>query len=100
MMRKLLVIAFAAFALAASSCGSSTSTNGSSAPPANTGATCSPAANKTLTANTLTIGTDNPAYYPYFAGGPGHDWSGKYNNDPYTGKGFENAVAYAVAAKM
>jgi polar amino acid transport system substrate-binding protein len=100
MMRKLLVIAFAAFALAASGCGSSSSSPGSSSPPASTGAACSPASNKTLTANTLTIGTDNPAYYPYFAGGPGHEWSGKYNNDPYTGKGFENAVAYAVAAKM
>jgi polar amino acid transport system substrate-binding protein len=54
----------------------------------------------TLNAGQLTIGTDNPAYYPYFAGGPGHDWSGKYNNDPYTGKGFENAVAYAVASKL
>ena len=27
-------------------------------------------------------------------------WSGKYNNDPYTGKGFEAAVAYAVAEKL
>jgi polar amino acid transport system substrate-binding protein len=53
-----------------------------------------------LSAGTLTIGTDNPAYSPYFTGGPGHSWTGKYNNDPYTGKGFEDAVAYAVAKQM
>ena len=61
---------------------------------------CTPASLQTLTSGTLTIGTDNPAYSPYFTGGPGHAWSGKYNNDPYTGKGFEAAVAYAVAEKM
>jgi polar amino acid transport system substrate-binding protein len=55
---------------------------------------------KTLHPGQLTIGTDNPAYYPYFSGGPGHEWTGKYSNDPYTGKGFEAAVAYAVAAKL
>jgi polar amino acid transport system substrate-binding protein len=53
-----------------------------------------------LSPGTLTIGTDNPAYSPYFTGGPGHSWTGKYNNDPYTGKGFEDAVAYAVAKQM
>ena len=35
---------------------------------------------------TLTIGTDTPAYPPYFA-----------DDDPSNGKGFESAVAYAVA---
>ncbi len=48
----------------------------------------------------LTIGTDNPAYPPYFAGGEtdAHkDW--KFN-DPYTGKGFEDAVAYEVADRL
>jgi len=53
-----------------------------------------------LTPGTLTIGTDNPAYSPYFTGGPGHSWTGKFNNDPYTGKGFEAATAYAVAKQM
>lgn len=48
----------------------------------------------------LTIGTDNPAYPPYFAGGEtkeNPDW--KFN-DPYTGKGFEDAVAYEVAKQL
>jgi polar amino acid transport system substrate-binding protein len=48
---------------------------------------------------TLTIGTDNPAYPPYFGGTPakGSVWQ---VGDPASGKGFESAVAYAVASKM
>jgi len=43
--------------------------------------------NLTLVApGTLTIGTDSPAYPPYFA-----------DDDPTNGQGFESAVAYAVA---
>ena len=101
MINKLLAVAFVALAVAASGCGSSSSSS-SSTPPASSGgaADCSPASLQTLTSGKLTIGTDNPAYSPYFTGGPGHDWSGQYNNDPYTGKGFEDAVAYAVAEKM
>ncbi|NYJ03666.1 polar amino acid transport system substrate-binding protein [Nocardioides thalensis] len=38
---------------------------------------------------TLTIGTDSPAYEPWFV-----------DNDPTNGKGFESAVAYAVAEEM
>ena len=41
------------------------------------------------TAGTLTIGTDSPAYDPWFA-----------KNDPTNGEGFESAVAYAVAEKL
>lgn len=47
----------------------------------------------------LTIGTDNPAFPPWFSGGETdeHDW--KFN-DPYTGEGYEAAVAYAVAEAL
>jgi polar amino acid transport system substrate-binding protein len=47
----------------------------------------------------LTIGTDNPAFPPWFAGGSpkGSKWQ---INDPSTGKGFESAVAYAVAKRL
>ncbi|MER7760351.1 ABC transporter substrate-binding protein [Streptomyces sp. NPDC097619] len=38
---------------------------------------------------TLTIATDSPAYEPWFQ-----------DNDPSNGKGFESAVAYAVAEKL
>jgi polar amino acid transport system substrate-binding protein len=48
---------------------------------------------------TLTIGTDNPAYPPWFGGGTpaGSQWE---LNDPSTGEGFESAVAYAVAEEL
>ena len=41
------------------------------------------------TPGTLTVATDSPAYAPWFIG-----------NDPSNGKGFESAVAYAVAKQM
>jgi polar amino acid transport system substrate-binding protein len=46
---------------------------------------------------TLTIGTDNPAYPPWYGGNAGHGWK---ISDPYSGKGYESAVAYAVARKL
>lgn len=48
---------------------------------------------------TLTIGTDNPAYPPWFEGGEieGSLWK---INDPATGEGFESATAYAVAEQL
>ena len=42
-----------------------------------------------LTPGTLTVGTDSPAFEPWFS-----------NNDPTTGQGFESAVAYAVAKEL
>ena len=41
------------------------------------------------TSGQLTIGTDSPAYEPWFA-----------DNDPANGKGYESAVAYAVAEQL
>lgn len=42
-----------------------------------------------LTDGTLTIGTDSPAYDPWFS-----------KNDPTNGEGYESAVAYAVAEQL
>jgi len=62
---------------------------------------CAPENLATLTAGTLTIGADNPAYPPYFAhrtGGNTPPWEDSdYTGDPTTGEGFEGATAYAVA---
>jgi polar amino acid transport system substrate-binding protein len=55
------------------------------------------AACATVTDGRLTIGTDNPAYPPWFAGGSKSSWK---INDPSTGKGYESAVAYAIAKKL
>jgi polar amino acid transport system substrate-binding protein len=56
-------------------------------------------ADRVLNPGTLTIGTDNPAFPPWFAGGTKSGSSWKIN-DPSTGKGFESAVAYAVAKQL
>jgi polar amino acid transport system substrate-binding protein len=60
---------------------------------------CTKASLSLVQAGTLTVGTDNPAYPPWYGGGTpkGSFWK---INDPANGKGFEPAVAYAVAAKL
>jgi polar amino acid transport system substrate-binding protein len=45
----------------------------------------------------LTVGTDNPAYPPWFGGTPKSPWKVSY---PYSRQGFESAVAYAVAKQL
>jgi polar amino acid transport system substrate-binding protein len=57
-----------------------------SASPANT---CTPDQLNLKTPGQLTIGTDSPAYDPWFR-----------DNDPSNGKGYESAVAYAVAGQL
>jgi polar amino acid transport system substrate-binding protein len=52
----------------------------------------------TVSSGQLTIGTDNPAYPPWYAGG---SKTSKWKiNDPATGKGYESAVAYAIAKRL
>jgi len=50
---------------------------------------CTPDKLETKNANTLTVATDDPAFPPYFV-----------DNDPTNGKGFESAVAYAIADQL
>jgi polar amino acid transport system substrate-binding protein len=67
--------------------------------PAPTPDACAPA-NLTLhTAGKLTIGTDNPAYPPYFNPSSPNPAPWKLG-DPTNQQGFESAVAYAVAGKL
>jgi len=61
-------------------------------------AICDTASLPLVQSGTLTIGTDNPAFPPWFGGGE-HSKPWKFN-DPTTGKGYESAVAYAVARQM
>jgi polar amino acid transport system substrate-binding protein len=62
-------------------------------------AACDKASLELVKPGQLTIGTDNPAYPPWFGGGSpkGSQWK---INDPSTKKGFESAVAYAVAQQL
>jgi polar amino acid transport system substrate-binding protein len=56
-------------------------------PPA--AASCAPGTAPTRTPGTLTVGTDQPVYPPWFV-----------DDNPTTGQGFESAVAYAVAERL
>jgi polar amino acid transport system substrate-binding protein len=60
-------------------------------------ASCAAGDQNLVTDGQLTIGTDNPAFPPWFAGGSKSSWK---INDPATGKGYESAVAYAIARKL
>src|SRR6476661_3102937 len=81
------------FALAALAAGTSASGRTIAA-----AASCAKASLKTVNGGTLTVGTDNPAYPPWYAGGTNSSfWK---INDPATGKGFESATAYAVAKQL
>jgi polar amino acid transport system substrate-binding protein len=55
-------------------------------PPPDPAAACPPGGLATLTPGTLTVGTDQPVYPPWYV-----------DDDPTSGKGFESAVAYAIA---
>jgi polar amino acid transport system substrate-binding protein len=96
-MRKAMVVAIAAVALLAA-CGQPTrqQPGGRGSP---TAANCNKADLDLVQSGQLTIGTDNPAFPPWFAGGTpeGSPWE---INDPSTGEGFESAVAYAVAEEL
>ena len=89
-----LLGATALLAVAAAGCGvskkSSSSTNSS-------GSSCSKDSLNLVTSGKLTIGTDNPAYPPWFGGTPKKPWK---VSDPNSGEGFESAVAYAVAKQL
>ena len=50
---------------------------------------CTPESLDTYKDGVLTVGTDSPAYPPYFE-----------DDDPTNGRGFESAVAYAIAGEL
>jgi polar amino acid transport system substrate-binding protein len=68
-------------------CGSSTSSTSSSG--SASASACNPGSLKTQSKGELTVATDKPAYPPYFA-----------DDDPTNGRGFESAVAYAIADQL
>ena len=93
-MRKVLIpVVVIALAIAAASLG------GRSEVAAAAPAGCAKANLDLVKDGQLSIGTDNPAYPPWFAGGEtkGRSWK---INDPAKGQGFESAVAYAVAKRL
>jgi polar amino acid transport system substrate-binding protein len=62
---------------------------------------CAPAALALTTAGKFTIGTDNPAYPPYFAENADKHVTAPWEiGDPTNGEGFESAVGYAIADRL
>ena len=78
----ILIALVSVLALSLTACGSSKSGSVASA-------SCAKADLKTVTSGKLTIATGQPAYFPWVI-----------DDKPESGKGFEAAVAYAVATKL
>ena len=72
----------------------------SSAAPSPSADACAKDSLTTLAAGKLTVGTDNPAYPPYFQIPEGTATAPWELGDPTNGEGFESAFAYALADKL
>ncbi|MFN8168124.1 MAG: ABC transporter substrate-binding protein [Candidatus Nanopelagicales bacterium] len=91
MRRKALALAPLAAVLLLAACGSSSTSASSSSPSASgsASATCTPETLETIQKGVLTVATGDPAYPPWVE-----------DNKPESGKGYEAAVAYAVAKQL
>jgi polar amino acid transport system substrate-binding protein len=83
----LLLVALAALTIAA--CGDDEGDSGSTSSQSATADSCSKSQLALVNSGQLTVGTDKPAFPPYFE-----------DDDPTNGKGFESAVAYGVAKNL
>jgi polar amino acid transport system substrate-binding protein len=97
--KRLALLAILALALVASGCGGDDDEAAGTTTAPTADAACEKSQLTLVSPGKLTIGTDNPAFPPWFEGGTpeGSTWE---INDPATGEGFESAVAYAVADKL
>lgn len=86
-----VLLSTAALLLAAAACAPEEQTAGTptSATGSTSAASCAKEQLGTVKQGTFTVGTDKPAYEPWFS-----------DDTPSNGKGFESAVAYAVAGKL
>ncbi len=85
-----LLLALLAAVLLLAACGSEEEEQPAERPAAQANANaCTPDQLDLVADGKLTVGTDKPAYPPYYV-----------DDDPTNGKGFESAVAYAVAERL
>jgi polar amino acid transport system substrate-binding protein len=85
-----LLTVLAVLAAAGAGCGDDDDDDGGSASDASVSLEdCTPDQLETTESGTLTVATDEPAFPPYFV-----------DDDPTNGKGFESAVAYAIADEL
>jgi len=89
-MTRLLTLVLLLAALVVAACGGDDDEQAAEQPAATAQAdACRPGELQTKRRGTLTVATDKPAYPPYFE-----------NDDPANGRGFESAVAYAIADEL
>lgn len=88
----LVLAAAAALTVAATATGARDGASGVAAIPG-----CAKGSLNLLKAGSLTVGADNPAFPPWFGGDEKKPW--KVSN-PYSGKGYESAVVYAIASQL
>jgi polar amino acid transport system substrate-binding protein len=88
---RLLAVVLLGAAIAVGACGEDEEepAGGAAAESTPAGASCEKADLETVQDGVLTVGTDKPAFPPYFV-----------DDDPTNGKGFESAVAYAIAREL
>ncbi|MGW4469454.1 ABC transporter substrate-binding protein [Nonomuraea sp. NPDC004354] len=89
MVRPSMLFALGALATATVACAPADNTASTAAPSGAASTACTKGQLKLVNAGKLTIGTDKPAYEPWFK-----------DDDPSNGQGFESAIAYAVAGEM
>ncbi len=87
--RTLLAAALATLTLVVAACGGDDDTTSKTTAAAKSAGACTKADLALQTPGRLTVATDKPAYPPYFVDGK-----------PENGKGFESAVAYAIAKEL
>jgi polar amino acid transport system substrate-binding protein len=88
----LIPLLLVAFAAACGGGGDNESAGGTTA-----ASGCAKADLNLVNSGQLTVGTDNPAFPPWFGGPEKSPWK---VSDPRSGQGFESAVTYAVSRKL
>jgi polar amino acid transport system substrate-binding protein len=90
------ILLVALLSILAAGCGGS-SNKASDTTATGAAASCDKGSLNLVHAGQLTAGTDNPAFPPWFGGNEKAPWK---VSDPYSGQGYESAVAYAVAKQL
>jgi polar amino acid transport system substrate-binding protein len=91
------ILLLALLSILAAGCGGSSNKASSDTTATAASGSCDKGSLSLVNAGQLTVGTDNPAYPPWFGGNEKAPWK---VSDPRSGQGFESAVAYAVAKQL
>jgi polar amino acid transport system substrate-binding protein len=94
--RALAILLVVLVSILAAGCGGS-SNKASDTTATAAAASCDKGSLNLVNAGQLTVATDNPAFPPWFGGQEKKPWK---VSDPYSGKGYESAVAYKVAQQL